>query len=134
MPAHMPRQRPSPHSHATGYQEQAMPRHIDLPCDELGASYLAGATTPMLAHHYGCSPATIAKRLRQCGIALRNSRFLPIALPEAELRRCYFDERWPIVAIAAHFGVSASTIGNKRRAHGIPIRPRNPRRETGDER
>jgi hypothetical protein len=111
-----------------------MQHTIDLPCDELGASYLAGATTPVLAHDYGCSPATIAKRLRQCGIVLRNSRFLPIALPEAELRSLYIEERWPIPAIAAYFGVSASTIGNKRRAHGIPIRPRTLRQETGDER
>jgi hypothetical protein len=109
-------------------------RHpIDLPCDELGTSYLAGATTPMLAHDYGCSPATIAKRLRDCGIVLRNSRFLPITLPEAELRRRYLDERWPIAAIAAYFGVSASTIGNKRRAHGIPIRPRVQRVEIGND-
>jgi hypothetical protein len=39
------------------------------------------------------------------------------------LRRLYLVERWPIAAIAAHFGVSASTIGNHRRRYGIPIRP-----------
>jgi hypothetical protein len=42
------------------------------------------------------------------------------------LRRMYLEERQPIVAIAAHFGVSASTVGNKRRRYGIPLRPRRP--------
>jgi hypothetical protein len=106
-----------------------MRQRIDLPCDELGASYLAGATTPALALHYGCSPATIAKRLRGCGIALRDARFLPIGLPEAALRRLYVEERRPIAEIAAYFGVSASTVGNKRRLYGIPIRPRAQRSE-----
>jgi hypothetical protein len=101
-----------------------MPSQIDLPCDELGASYLAGATTLVLAQRHGCSPATIAKRLRGCGIALRDARFRPIIIPEAALRRLYVDQRQPIAAIAAYFGVSSSTIGNKRRAYAIPIRPR----------
>ena len=109
-----------------------MPRRIELPCSELGASYLAGATTPVLALHYGCSPATIAKRLRDCGIALRNARFLPITLPEVALRRLYREERRPIAEIAAYFGVSASTISNKRRLYGIPIRPRTQRSEIRD--
>ena len=101
-----------------------MRQRIDLPCDELGASYLAGATIQVLARHYGCSPATIAKRLHGCGVARRDARFRAITLPEAVLRRLYFDERWPLAEIAAYFAVSASTIGNKRRAYAIPIRPR----------
>jgi len=101
-----------------------MRQRIDLPCDELGASYLAGATIQVLARHYGCSPATIANRLHGCGIARRDARFRPIALPEAALRGLYLDERRPLAEIAAYFAVSTSTIGNKRRAYGIPIRPR----------
>lgn len=109
-----------------------MAAHIEIPCDELGASYLAGMGTPALARHYGCSPATIAKRLRSCGIVLRSARFLPVAIPEAALRRLYLDERRSIAEIAAFFGVSASTIGNKRRAYGIPSRAHMRRLQIGD--
>ena len=103
-----------------------MARPIDIPSDELGAAYLAGWSTPALARRYTCSPATIAKRLRAAGIALRDARFRTIPVAEATLRRLYLDERLPIVVIAAALGVSASTVGNKRRAYGIPIRPRQP--------
>jgi transcriptional regulator of aromatic amino acid metabolism len=101
-----------------------MPRNVLLPCDELCSAYLAGQSTTALARRYGCSPTTIAKNLRMCGITLRPSRFVPAQIEETALRRIYLDERWPITAIAAHFGVSASTIGNKRRRYGIPIRQR----------
>ena len=101
-----------------------MPLHVLLPCDELCSAYLAGQGTTALARRYGCSPTTIAKNLRACGITLRPSRFASVAVDEGALRRVYLDERWPIAAIAAYFGVSASTIGNKRRRYGIPIRDR----------
>jgi len=101
-----------------------MPRRITLPCNELRAGYIAGQSTAALARRYACSPTTVAKYLRACGVPLRNSRFASIAIDAATLRRIYLDERRPIAAIAAYFGVSASTIGNKRRRYGIPIRPR----------
>jgi len=101
-----------------------MPRWIDLPCETLGAEYCAGQSTITLARRYGCSPTTVAKRLRACGIAVRDARFPAIYVAEALLRRLYLDERLPISVIAAYFGVSASTISNKRRAYNIPIRPR----------
>jgi transposase-like protein len=101
-----------------------MPHRIMLPCDELRAGYIAGQSTAALAHRFGCSPTTIAKYLRSCGVPLRNARFASIAIDAATLRRVYLDERRPIAAIASHFGVCASTIGNKRRRYGIPTRPR----------
>src|SRR5581483_6669996 len=101
-----------------------MPRRLLLPCDELCASYLAGQTTLVLARRYTCSPTTIASHLRRCGVELRRARFAAIAIDAATLRRMYLDERWPVSAIAAHFGVSASTVGNKRRRYGIAPRPR----------
>jgi hypothetical protein len=101
-----------------------MPLRVLLPCDELCSTYLAGQSTTALARRYACSPTTIAKNLRECGIILRPSRFVPIHVDEAALRRAYLDERLPIAAIAAYFGVSASTIGNKRRRYGIPLRSR----------
>jgi uncharacterized protein YjcR len=101
-----------------------MPRRIMLPCDELRAGYIAGQSSAALAQRYGCSPTTIAKYLRICGVPLRKARFASIAIDAAALQRMYLDERRPIAAIAAHFGVCSSTIGNKRRRYGIPIRPR----------
>src|SRR5262245_9075752 len=106
-----------------------MARPLDIPSDELSAAYLAGFSTPALARRYGCSPATIAKRLRAAGIALRDARFTRVPVPEGALRRLYLGERLPIAAIAALLGISASTVGNKRRAYGIPIRPRRPMAE-----
>lgn len=103
-----------------------MARPIDIPSDELAAAYLAGWSTPALARRYACSPATIAKRLRAAGVALRDARFRAVPVAEATLRRLYLGERLPIAAIAAVLGVSASTVGNRRRAYGIPVRPRLP--------
>jgi hypothetical protein len=101
-----------------------MPRRIMLPCDELRAGYVAGQSTAALARRYACSPTTIAKYLRICGVPLRKARFASFPIDAAALQRLYLDQRRPIAAIAAHFGVCPSTIGNKRRRYGIPIRPR----------
>ena len=101
-----------------------MPRRLLLPCDELYAAYATGQSTTALARRYGCSPTTVANHLRDCGVALRVSRYVAVAIDLATLRRAYLDERRPIAAIAAYFGVCASTIGNKRRQYGIAPRGR----------
>jgi hypothetical protein len=101
-----------------------MTRRLELPCDELRVSYLAGQSIGVLARRHMCSPTTISKYLRECGVALRPSRFVPAEVDPVLLRRAYLDDRLPIAALAALFGVSASTIGNKRRQYGIPLRPR----------
>jgi len=101
-----------------------MSPRVELPCDQLRASYLAGQSTTSLARRYACSPTTIAKRLHGCGVALRPARFAAVHVDAGALRRAYLVERLPIAAIAALFGVSASTVGNKRRRYGIPQRPR----------
>lgn len=106
-----------------------MPRQLSLPYLELRAAYLAGQSTIALAQRYACSPTTIAARLRAGGVRLRRSRFAAAAIDEAALRRVYLDERRTIAAIAAYFGVSSSTIGNKRRQFGIPPRTRQLERE-----
>ncbi|MEO7913351.1 MAG: hypothetical protein ABIV47_27190 [Roseiflexaceae bacterium] len=103
-----------------------MPRNILLSCDQLCSAYLAGQSTTMLAQRYSCSPTTIAKNLRLCGITPRPSRYTPAQVEEATLQRLYSVEHWPIAEIAAYFGVSASTIGNQRRRYGIQIRARQP--------
>ncbi|HNP87434.1 MAG: hypothetical protein JST60_20820 [Chloroflexi bacterium SZAS-1] len=101
-----------------------MPRIVLLPCTELSHAYTTGYSTVALGRRYSCSPTTIAKRLRHCGITLRRARFVAIAIDAELLRQAYLAEHLPIAQIATRFGVSPSTIANKRRAYGIPIRPR----------
>jgi hypothetical protein len=101
-----------------------MPRQITIPCTDLVQRYDHGESTVVLARAYHCSPTTIAKRLRACGAVVRRSRFQPLAVPEDELRRLYVAERWSLAEMAAHFGASVSTIGNKRRQYSIPARSR----------
>jgi transposase-like protein len=101
-----------------------MIRYADLPCGVLAASYRAGQSTVALARRHGCSPTTVAKRLRACGVPLRDTRFARIQVAEGLLRQLYLEERLPIGAIAARLGVSASTVSNRRRSYKIPIRPR----------
>lgn len=103
-----------------------MPRQVTIPCTELVQRYERGESTVVLARVYHCSPTTVAKRLRSCGAVVRRSRFQPLPVPEEELRRLYVMERWSLAEIAAHFGASVSTIGNKRRHYGIPARSRSP--------
>jgi transposase-like protein len=101
-----------------------MPRRLSLPCDRLRTLYEAGATTIVLARLYHCNPVTIARRLRQCGVALRSGRFAAKPFDEALFRRLYLEERLPLTRIALALNVSVSTIGNWRRQLGIPPRGR----------
>ncbi len=101
-----------------------MARRANISCAELAALYQAGQSTTRLAVRYGCSPTTIANRLRRCGVPVRRARFQSADVPEEALRAQYSDARLPIADIAANFGVSVSTIGNKRRLYGIPTRNR----------
>lgn len=77
-----------------------------------------------LAERYGCSPTTISKRLHEYSVQVRCTRFEPRNVPEETLRQLYEVEHLPIKEIAERLGVSVSTIGNRRRALGIAVRPR----------
>jgi AraC-like DNA-binding protein len=106
-------------------KENIMARRIDIFCAELRHLYedeRLGIVA--IAARYGCSSTTISLRLRDCGVPTRETRFQSRDIPADELRQLYEVERWPIAAIARHFGVSISTVGNRRRMLGIPIRPR----------
>ena len=101
-----------------------MTQRVTLPCDELRTRYAAGQSTTALARHYGCSPTTVAKQLRACGVEVRDARFQPLDVDLALLRRLYLDERLPIAEIAARLGISVASVGNLRRRANIPTRPR----------
>src|SRR5690242_3801608 len=107
-----------------------MAHSMDLPCEDLASRYQAGHSTISLARQHGCSPTTIAKRLRACGITLRDARYAPIPVSEGLLRKLYLEERLPLGVIAACLGVSVGTVSNRRRSYNIPIRPRHLRRHT----
>lgn len=100
-------------------------QRFTIPCEELRHFYCHEAmTTTALAQHYGCSPTTIANRLKRCGIPTRSARFRSANITVAVLRDLYYEQRLSIAAIARQLGVSISTIHNHRRALGIPRRPR----------
>lgn len=99
-----------------------MASRLRLNCEELCEEYTAGLTVKALAYIHQCNPATISRHLRRCGVELRNGQFEAATVPEDELRHLYLTERLPISRIAAHFAVSTSTIGNKRRRYNIPRR------------
>lgn len=102
-----------------------MPRRVDIDCTDLRRLYEEERMdTVALAQRYNCSATTISKRLRECNIQIRPSRFQPSQINTDELRQLYEIERLPVSEIAQRFGVSVSTIGNLRRSLGIPVRPR----------
>ena len=99
-----------------------MATRVTLPPEELLARYAAGERVPALALRYGCTELTVRTHLRRLGA-------LPPAQPKrraeitrAALEELYAQRRWPIIRIAAHFGVSPVTVDARRRAFGIPAR------------
>jgi hypothetical protein len=102
--------------------EGSMASRLQLNCEELCEAYAAGLTVKALAYIHQCNPATMSRHLRRCGVVMRNGRFKTANVPEDELRRLYLTERLTISRIAAHFAVSTSTIGNKRRLYNITRR------------
>ncbi|HMQ33008.1 MAG TPA: helix-turn-helix domain-containing protein [Chloroflexaceae bacterium] len=102
-----------------------MSLRIELPCEVLHRLYInEGLSQARVAALLGCSAATVANRLRGCGIRARDGRFKARPLPRAELEALYSDELLPMAAIAARLGVSIGTVHNWRRAYGIPARAR----------
>ena len=102
-----------------------MPRRIPLPCQELHHLYLEeGLSMSVIGARLGCSAATIANRLRNCGIPTRSGRFVARPIERALIEQLYNQEGLPLATIAARLGVSISTVHNRRRAYGIPARPR----------
>jgi DNA-binding Lrp family transcriptional regulator len=83
-----------------------------------------GQTLVVIAKQIGCSAATVSNILRRYGIPARDGRFQRRDIPQDLLVQLYSVERLPIKVIVARLGVSAGTISNRRRAYGIPQRPR----------
>ena len=100
-----------------------MAKSITIPCDDLRRLYEeVPMTSIQLGTYYACSVTTIIKVLRRCGVVMRHTRFQERSIPEDELQRMYVVEGLPVAAIARHFGVAVSTIYNRRRAYGLPLR------------
>jgi hypothetical protein len=101
---------------------------IPIPEAELAERYRAGEGVAALARVCGCCPATVAKRLRALGVALRPTRYRPIDILRDEFERLYVHELLPLREIAARLGISHSGVGSKRREFGIPARSNRGRR------
>lgn len=95
---------------------------VDLPDGELARRYRAGESIIVLAHEYGCSIATVSRRLRALGVTMRSSRYQPVSVAAEELERLYSRERLPLKLIARRLRVSVGTVVNRRRTFCIPKR------------
>lgn len=97
----------------------------NLPCEDLRRLYVEqGLGVAAVAALMGRSPSTISNRLRACGIPTRSGRFQARLIPRDLLEQLYSVEALPLPAIAARLGISVGTVHNRRRAYGIPTRPR----------
>jgi DNA-binding Lrp family transcriptional regulator len=99
-----------------------MRKPMNLPDGELVRRYGEGDSVTVLAQEYGCSPATISRRLRALGVAMRPNRYQPLPIAAEELERLYTRERMPLKMIARRLRVSVGTVANRRRAFRIPKR------------
>ncbi|MFV9505560.1 MAG: hypothetical protein AB4911_13475 [Oscillochloridaceae bacterium umkhey_bin13] len=94
-------------------------------CEELHRLYVEQhLSLSAVARQVGCSPPTVAVRLRRCGIAIRSGRFVAHHLPRELIEQLYLIEALPMTEIATRLGVSIGTVHNRRRAYGIPTRSR----------
>lgn len=102
-----------------------MPATILVSCEELRGLYVNdGLSQARIAAIVGCSVATIANRMRRCGIPARNGRFQARPPSRDLLTALYCHEALPLAVIAARLGVSVGSVHNWRRAYGIPARTR----------
>jgi hypothetical protein len=109
------------------YVYTTMRQRVIISTEELRRRYQdEGQTLAVIAAELGCSTATISNLLRRHGITARAGRFprRRIVIPHERLAQLYSVERRLIKDIAQLFGVSMGTINNRRKAYGIPQRPR----------
>lgn len=97
-------------------------RRSIIPQKELLERYAAGEGVPALAVRYGCAELTVRAHLRKLGAMPIAKSQRRVDISRAALEELYTQHQWPIIRIAAHFGVSPVTIDARRRALGIPAR------------
>lgn len=102
-----------------------MAQKAPIGCDELRRLYEEERlSVAAIAAQAGCSPPTVSRWLRRCGISTRSGRFTACEIQPELLRQLYLEECLPLRLIAARLGVSVGTIHNRRRALGLPPRGR----------
>jgi DNA-binding Lrp family transcriptional regulator len=102
-----------------------MNMRVNIDREELRRRYVdEGQTLVAIAAQLGCSAATVSNMLRRDGIPRRRGYFPLRDIPREILVQLYSIERLPIKQIIIRLGVSAGTISNRRKAYGIPARPR----------
>jgi hypothetical protein len=106
-----------------------MSQHTFITAEELRRRYIdEGQTLEAIAAQIGYSAATVSAMLRRYGIPARDTRYRRVEISRELLVQLYSDEHLPIREIIIRLGASAGTIGNRRRAYGIPRRPRSRKR------
>jgi DNA-binding Lrp family transcriptional regulator len=102
-----------------------MNKRVIIEREELQHRYVnQGQTLVVIAEQIGCSASTVSNMLRRYGIPTRRGYFPRRDVPREILEQLYSIERLPIKQIIIRLGVSAGTIGNRRKTYGIPERLR----------
>lgn len=117
-----PQRGQAPRTQDVGEPKRRRGVRLDLPADELLARYAAGGRVPTLALRYDCSEPTVRARLRRLGALEPAAPRHTVAISRAALEQLCVQREWPIIRIAAHFGVCPATVDARRRALGIPAR------------
>lgn len=94
---------------------QLRPQQIE----ELKQNYLAGATAKELGERFGLNRQSVARVLRNAGVAVGTSRMTPAQIDEAV--RLY-QSGLPLARVAEQFGVDPHTIRSRLRERGIAMR------------
>jgi hypothetical protein len=110
---------------AAGIHRKPLSWRTTIPAARLHALYVTqGLTIEQIAAQERVGPMTVWHALIDHDIPRRpHGRPVPPPPPALELRRLYAEERRPIRQLAAHFGVSYTTMRQRLHAAGIPLRP-----------
>jgi hypothetical protein len=110
---------------AAGIRRTPLSWRTTISAARLRTLYLTqGLTIEQIAVGERVTPNTVWRALVDHDIPRRpHGRPVPPPPPTAELRLLYVQEGWPIRRLAAHFGVSYTTMRQRLTAAGIPLRP-----------
>src|ERR1035441_10589299 len=98
-----------------------MPMKWVLPPEAL-AEYVAGKSARAVAKAHGTSEQTLARRLREAGVALRNEERAVSPMPLDEMRRLYEYGGVPASDLAKQTGLTLQTVQARLRKAGVHIR------------
>ncbi|WP_203338772.1 hypothetical protein [Nocardioides limicola] len=85
----------------------------------IAARYAEGATVRQLATEFHCHRTTVALRLKEHGIEMRNR---PATTDEIAQFIALYESGLSLVKVAEKTGISEKTVMNRLRAEGVQLR------------